>query len=160
MTSVSGRVTTAITKRNVPVTGTTTLHPRISFRDTVRLALFLIIPIYTRICISPSISSIFWHVYAIGTTGICMVYFSKENIGLNQVGDVIYGVLVSSFPSWDRSLPLIGWIMPEKQGWRGEVFYWVFVARQLTYLLPEWYGSDVEVKYNFPYPRQMLPAVF
>jgi hypothetical protein len=27
-----------------------------------------------------------------------MVYFSKENIGLNQVGDVVYGVLVSSFP--------------------------------------------------------------
>jgi hypothetical protein len=138
---------TPSTAGTVPVTDTASLHPYISNRDVVRLALFFIIPIYTRIHILPSISSTLGHIYIAGSTGVCIVHFSRGNIPLDLVGDIVYGLLVSRLPSWGKLL-LPAWIMPEIEGWRGEVVYWAFATRVLTYLLPEYYGRDVEVRCN------------
>ncbi|EHK49777.1 hypothetical protein TRIATDRAFT_18564, partial [Trichoderma atroviride IMI 206040] len=76
---------------------------------------------------------------------ICIIYFSKGMISLRSVWDIIYGLLVSSFPSWGASILQIIWDESKIQGWRWEVVYWTWVAIQLSYLLPEYYGSDVQV---------------
>ncbi|KAK4084303.1 uncharacterized protein Triagg1_783 [Trichoderma aggressivum f. europaeum] len=132
------------TARTVPILGTTPLRSHTAFRDMVRIALLLIIPIYARLYLFSSILTAFAHVYVIGTTSICVVYFSKEKINLHSAWDIIYGLLVSSFPSWGPSILSFIWVGPKFQGWRWEVVYWTFVARQLSYFLPEYYGSDVE----------------
>jgi hypothetical protein len=134
------------TARTVPVLDTTPLHSHIALRDMVRIALFLIIPIYARIYLFSSIFIAFGHIYVISTTSICIVYFSKGKVSLHSVWDIIYGLLVSSFPSWGPSILGLIWVGPKFQGWRWEVVYWTCVARQLSYLLPEYYGSDVEVR--------------
>ncbi len=131
----------------VPTLDTTSLHSQIAFRDLVRMALLLIIPIYARIYLFSSIVSAFGHVYVIGTTSICVVYFSQGKISLQSVWDIIYGLLVSSFPSWGPSILSFLWVRPSIQGWRWEVLYWTFVIRHLNYFLPEYYGSDVEVSH-------------
>jgi hypothetical protein len=86
---------------------TPSLHPRFTSHDILRIALFLIIPIYARFCIESSVLSTFGHVYVIGTTGVCIVYFSTGMIGLDLIGDIIQGLLVSSFPCWSKSLSLV-----------------------------------------------------
>jgi hypothetical protein len=115
--------------------------------DMVRIALFLVIPIYARIYLFSSILVAFGHVYVISSTSICITHFSRGIISLHSVWDIIYGLLVSSFPSWGTSILRIIWVGSKIEGWRWEVVYWTFVARQLSYLLPEYYGSDVEVRH-------------
>ena len=94
-----------------------------------------------------SISSTFGHIYVIGSTGICIVYFSRGIISPYSVWDIIYGLLAASFPSWGTSILWILWVGSKVEGWRWEVVYWAFVVRQLTYLLPEYYGNDIEVRH-------------
>jgi hypothetical protein len=127
---------------------TPSLHPRFTFHDKLRIALFLIVPIYARFCIEPSFSSTFRHVYVIFTTGVCIVHFSSGMIDLDLIGDIVHGLWVSSVPYWIKSLSLVGWTVPDTGGWRGEIFYWAFIATQLSQLLPEYYGSDVQVRYS------------
>jgi hypothetical protein len=128
------------------VASTSSLHPRLTFRDGLRFVLFLVLPIYSRFCISPSIASIFRHIYIIGTTSICIVYFSGGIVTLGEVGDVVYGLAIASFPGLSRSYSLIAWIVPDIEGWRGIVVHWAFIARSLISLLPEDYGRDVKVR--------------
>ncbi|KAF2123688.1 hypothetical protein P153DRAFT_303584 [Dothidotthia symphoricarpi CBS 119687] len=69
--------------------------------------------------------------------------------------DFYYGLLLCSFPSWATSILRISWFGPGMTGWRWEVGYWLFVARNLAYLLPEAYVSDVELlipEYKHAYP--------
>jgi hypothetical protein len=127
---------------------TPSLHPRFIFHDILRIALFLIIPIYARFCIEPSVLSTFGHVYVIGTTGVCIVHFSSGIIGLDLTGDIVHGLLVSSFPRWSNSLSLVAWIVPDIGGYRGEIIYWAFVATHVSQLLPDYYGSDIQVRYS------------
>lgn len=147
MASTSAEMPEFSTAETVPTLDTTPLHSRIAFRDMVRIALLLIIPIYARLYLFASVFTAFGHVYVIGTTSICVVYFSKGKIGLHSVWDIIYGLLVSSFPSWGPSILSFLWVGPNIQGWRWEVVYWTFVASRLNYFLPEYYGSDVEVSH-------------
>ncbi|KAF2676776.1 hypothetical protein K458DRAFT_282015, partial [Lentithecium fluviatile CBS 122367] len=95
---------------------------------------------------------------------ICIVHFSKGIISLDSVWDIIYGLLVSSSPSWSTSILRIIWFSSEIDGWRWEVVYWTFVARRLTYLLPKYYGNDVkalieEYKYAYPYFRSCVNTI-
>jgi hypothetical protein len=113
--------------------------------DVVRLALFFIIPIYARTCMSPSVSSVLGHIYTVGSTGVCVVHFSRGSVKLHHVGDVVYTLLVSGLPKWSKSISILGCLTPEMEGWRGGVFYYAFAARQSAGLLPLLYGSDVEV---------------
>lgn len=128
------------------VASTSSLHPRLTFRDGLRFVLFLVIPIYAQFCISPSISSAFGHMYIIGTTGICIVHFSGGIVSLAQVGDVVHGLAISSFTGLSKSYSLTAWIVPDIEGWRGIVIHWAFIAIYLIFLLPENYGSDVKVR--------------
>jgi len=146
MASTSAKMPGFSTARTVPVPDTTLLHSHINFCDMVRIALFLVIPVYARIYLFSSILVVFGHVYVIGCTGVCIIHFSGGVFRLNSVWDVIYGLLMSSFPSWSTSILRIFWVGPKIDGWRWEVVYWTFVARGLTYLLPEYYGSDVKVR--------------
>ncbi|UKZ66428.1 uncharacterized protein TrAtP1_007602 [Trichoderma atroviride] len=148
MASTSAEMPESSTKRTIPALGTR-LHPNITFRDSVRIVLFPIIPIYARIYLFSSIWITFGHVYVISTTCICIIYFSKGMISLRSVWDIIYGLLVSSFPSWGASILQIIWDESKIQGWRWEVVYWTWVAIQLSYLLPEYYGSDVQPSPKF-----------
>ncbi|KAF1939619.1 hypothetical protein EJ02DRAFT_381545, partial [Clathrospora elynae] len=134
---------TSATMLTTAVARTSSLHPRLTFRDGLRFVLFLIIPTYAQFCILPSISSAFGHIYIIGTTSICIVHFSGGIISLGQVGDVVYGLAISSFPGLSKSYSLTAWIVPDIEGWRGIVIYWAFIAASLIFLLPENYGSDV-----------------
>jgi hypothetical protein len=122
-------------------------HSHIGFRDMLRIALFIAIPIYARIYLFSSVSVAFGHVNVIGSAGIGIIHLGRGISSLDSVWDTIYGLLVSSFPSWGTSILRIIWVGPEIEGWRWEVVYWTFVARELTYLLPECYGSDVEVRH-------------
>jgi hypothetical protein len=79
------------------VASTSSLHPRLTFRDGLRFVLFLVLPIYSRFCVLPSIASIFRQIYIIGTTSICIVYFSGGIVSLGEVGDVVYGLAIASF---------------------------------------------------------------
>ncbi|KAF1994455.1 hypothetical protein P154DRAFT_527090 [Amniculicola lignicola CBS 123094] len=128
--------------------GTILLLPHLSFRDRVRMALFLVIPVYARVFLFSSVSVTFWHLYIVGTTGVSIAHFSKGNIGLASVWDVLYGLLEASFPSWGASILWFLWIDHGIVGWRWEVIYWIGVPRRLAYLLPELYGSDVKVGYR------------
>jgi hypothetical protein len=125
------------------VADTSSLHPRLTFRDGLRFVLFLIIPIYARFCISPSISSAFGHIYVIGTTSVCIVHFSGGIVSLSQVRDIVFGLAISSLPGLSKSYPLITWVLSDIEGWRGIVIHWVLIAKSLIFLLPENYGSDV-----------------
>lgn len=149
MASTSAEMPEFSAAGTVPVLDTTPLHSRIAFRDGARIALLLIIPIYARIYLFSSIFTAFGHVYVISTTSICVVYFSQGKISLHSVWDIIYGLLVSSFPSWGPSILSFLWVGPKIQGWRWEIIYWTFVATQLSYFLPEYYGSDVEVSHYY-----------
>ena len=137
---------TSATMSTTTAASTASLHPRLTFRDGLRFVLFLVIPIYARFCISPSIVSAFGHIYIIGITGICIVHFSGGIVSLGQVGDVVYGLAISSFPGLSKSYSLTAWIVPDIEGWRGILIYWVFMATSLIFLLPENYGSDVKVR--------------
>ncbi|PNP57690.1 hypothetical protein THARTR1_02688 [Trichoderma harzianum] len=143
------------TARTVPTPGTTPLHSHIVFRDMARIALFVILPIYARMYLFSSVLHALGHVYVISTTSICIVYFSREKMSLRSVWDIVYGLMVSCFPSWGPSIIGLIWVGPTIQGWRWEVVYWTFVARQLSYLLPEHYGSDVEVRHH----QAVLPSL-
>jgi hypothetical protein len=134
-----------------PITTTPSLHPPLTFRDRLRFALFMIIPVYAQFCVSPSISSALQHIYIVGTTGICIVHFSGDIVGgeiinLGLVGDIVYGLAISCFPRLIKSYSLTAWIIPKIGGWRATVMHWAIIVRFLTYLLPENYGSKVEVR--------------
>ncbi|KAL6837960.1 hypothetical protein V8C40DRAFT_18667 [Trichoderma camerunense] len=144
MASTSAEMPEFSTAGTVPVLDTIPLHSQTAFRDLVRMALLLIIPIYARVYLFASVFTAFGYVYVIGTTSICVVYFSKGRISLHSVWDIIYGLLVSSFPSWGPSILSFLWVGPTIQGWRWEVLYWTFVTRRLNYFLPEYYGGVVE----------------
>jgi hypothetical protein len=137
---------TSATMSPTAVASTSSLHPRLTFRDGLRFVLFLVISIYARFWISPSISSAFGHIYIIGTTGICIVHSSGGIVSLGQVGDVVYALAISSFASLSKSYSLTAWIVPDIEGWRGIVIHWAFIALNLIFLLPENYGSDVQVR--------------
>lgn len=133
------------------VASTPSLHPPLTSRDRLRFALFVIIPVYAQSCISPSISSALEHIYIVGTTGICIVHFSGEIVGgeiinLGLVGDIVYGLAISCFLRLSKSYSLTAWIMPEIGGWGGTVIQWAIIMRALRYLLPENYGSKLEVR--------------
>jgi hypothetical protein len=140
MTSRSARATTSSTTR------TSSLHPRLTFRHILDLVLFFVIPVYTHFCISPSISSAFWHIYLTGSTGICIVHLTRGMVSLDQIGNMVYGLVISSFPRWSKSYPLLASILPNSKGWRGAVIYWAFTTLNLTCLLPEPYGRDIKVR--------------
>ncbi|KAF3073828.1 hypothetical protein CFAM422_004246 [Trichoderma lentiforme] len=155
MASTSAEMPEFSTAGTVPVLDTIPLHSQIAFRDLVRIVLLLIIPIYARIYLFSSTLNAFGQIYVISTTSICVVYFSKGKFSLHSAWDIIYGLLVSSFPSWGPSILSFIWVGPKVQGWRWEVVYWTFVARRLSYFLPE-YGLDVEeliVVYPRTYPN-------
>ncbi|KAF2799196.1 hypothetical protein K505DRAFT_390063 [Melanomma pulvis-pyrius CBS 109.77] len=156
MASTFTEMPTFSTARAVPIPGITPLHSHINLRDRVRIVLFLAIPIYARIYLFSSISVAFGHIYVIGCTGVCIVHFSNGIIGLGTVRDIIYGLFTSSFPGWSTSILRILWVGSSIEGWRWEIVYWTFVGRQLTYLLPKYYGSDVEAlieEYRNGYPQ-------
>jgi hypothetical protein len=139
----------ASTSAKMPTTAvasTSSLHPRLTFCDGLRFVLFLVLPIYSRFCVSPSISSILGHIYIIGTTGICIVHFSGGMVSLGEIGNVVYGLAIASFPGLSRLCSLIASIVPDIEGWRGIVIHWAFIAKYLIFLLPENYGSDVQVR--------------
>jgi hypothetical protein len=138
--SKSARMLTASAKN------TSSLHLRLTLRDVLRLVLFLVTPIYARSCIPSSISAKLRHIYIIGSTGVCIVHFSGGRVGLDLVGDAVYGLAMSTFPSWSKSIPLIAWMVPTIEGWHGTVINWMFIAMRLTTLLPEEYGEDVEMR--------------
>ncbi|EUC30614.1 hypothetical protein COCCADRAFT_28536 [Bipolaris zeicola 26-R-13] len=131
------------------------LHPRLTFRDWLRFALFLFIPLYARFYISPSLSSLLGHIYVIGTTGISIVHFRGDVVGLSHVADVAYGVAISSAPRLGRLYSYTARMIPNIEGWRGEVLDWAFIARSVMYILPEMYGKDVKKlneEYTHAYP--------
>jgi hypothetical protein len=107
---------------------------RMSFLDRVRVALFLAIPLYARFWPFASVLKIVGHLCIIGTTVISSDYFSKGGLGLALFWDIFYGLIVSSFPTWAICLVRITWLGCNMKGWRWEVSYWTFVARNLVYL--------------------------
>ncbi|RII07841.1 hypothetical protein CUC08_Gglean008819 [Alternaria sp. MG1] len=142
--------TASATMSTNPIATTPSLHPPFTSRDRLRFALFLIIPVYAQLCILPSISSTLKHIYIVGTTGICIIQFSGDLVGgelinLGLVWDIVYGLAISRFPHLSKSYSLTAWIIPEIEGWRGTVIQWAIMLRSLMYLLPENYGSKVEV---------------
>jgi hypothetical protein len=142
---------TSATMSTNAVASTPSLYPSLTSRDRLRFALFLIIPVYAQFCISPSISSVLEHIYIVGTTGICIVHFSGDIVGgeiinLGLVGDIVFGLAIFCFPRLSKSYLLTAWIIPEIGGWRGTVIQWAIIMRSLVYLLPENYGSKVEVR--------------
>jgi hypothetical protein len=122
------------------------LHPCLTLRDKLRFGLFFAITMYGRLCLSASVWSTFWHIYIVGSTGVCIVHFSGDYISLGQVGDIVYGLAISSFPIWSKSYRLTSWIVPEIEGWIGLLLYWAFMITKLNCLLPERYGSDIQVR--------------
>lgn len=91
-------------------------------------------------------SSIFRHIFIIGTTGISILHFSGGIISLGHVEDVVYGIAMSSFPGLNKSYSFIAWIVPDIEGWRGIMIQWTYIAILLIFLLPESYGRDVRVR--------------
>ncbi|KAK4066633.1 hypothetical protein Trihar35433_7060 [Trichoderma harzianum] len=156
MASTSAEMPEFSAAETVPVLDTTPLHSQIAFRDLVRIVLLLIIPIYARVYLFSSIFTTFGHIYVISTTSISVVYFSQGKISLHSVWDIIYGLLVSSYPSWGPSILSFLWFGPNIQGWRWEVLYWTFVTRHLNYFLPEYYGNDVEVGHYYAVLQSLL----
>jgi hypothetical protein len=126
--------------------GTTSLQPRLTSRDKLRLGLFFALPIYAQFCLPASIWSCIWHVYIAGSTSVCIIHFSGGHISLDQVGDVAYGLAISSFPTLCKSSPLVSEIIPDVRGWRGVLLSLTFTTTALSYLLPKGYGSDVRVR--------------
>ncbi|PVH91100.1 hypothetical protein DM02DRAFT_498789, partial [Periconia macrospinosa] len=74
----------------------------------------------------------------------CIAHSSGGFISLDSVWDIVYGLLISVYPQWSTSILKIMWLGPEIGVWRWEVVYWTFVAKQLVYLLPENFGTDVQ----------------
>jgi hypothetical protein len=126
--------------------GTTSLHPRLTPRDKLRLVLFFATPIYARLFLSASIWSAFWHIYIIGSTGVCIVHFTNGIVSLDEVWKIVSALATSSLPSFSQSFSLIAWFVPDLKGWRGTVIHYACVAITTIYLLPETYGSDVQVR--------------
>ena len=77
MTTTSTPATVSINA----VASTPSLYRPLTFCDRLRFALFPIIPVYAEFRISPSISSALKHIYVVGTTSICIVYFSGDTFG-------------------------------------------------------------------------------
>jgi hypothetical protein len=125
--------------------GNSSLHPRLSFRDWLGLALFFIVPTYARFCVLPLISSVLGHIYVIGTTGICIVHFSGGIVSLGEVGNVVRGLAIATLPGLSKSYTWTAWILPDVGGWHGAMIRWAFLATSLAFLLPKNYGSDIEV---------------
>jgi hypothetical protein len=146
MAAKSAEMPEIFTETTDPAPDATPPHSHNGYRDMVRIALSICIPIYARLYLFSSLLVAFVHIYVIGSTGVCIVHFSGGTISVRSVWDVIYGLLISSFPSWGTTILRISWVGPSIQGWRWEVVYWVFVARRLIYLLPEHCGNDVEVR--------------
>jgi hypothetical protein len=121
-------------------------HTHLNSRDIMRIALLLTIPIYARSYLFSSVIAALGHVLLIGLIGVCVVRISRGIVGLDLIWDIIYGLIICSFPSWSTSLLKVLWVGPGIKGWRREIVYWAFVARRLTYLLPEPYGNDIEVR--------------
>jgi hypothetical protein len=139
MSSISARIPTA------PV-ASTSLHPRLTFPDILRIILFSAIPIYTRFCVITSISSVLRHTCIIGSIGVNIVHFSGGVVTLDQVRCIVYALAMSSFPSWSKPYSLLAWVVPDVKGWRGAVIHWVFAMSSSTCLLPESYGRDIQVR--------------
>ena len=117
----------------------------------MRLALFLVIPIYARFLFGSSILAVLGHVYAFVTTSICIANFAGEFVSIRDVWDIIYGFLMCSHLTWIPpahlpSLVKLLWVGSTVDGWKWEFIYWMCVAKRLTYLLPEAYGNDVTVR--------------
>jgi hypothetical protein len=86
MASKPAEVPRFSTARTVPVPDTTPLHSHISFRDTVRMALFLLVPIYARIYLFSSISVAFGPalVFALSTLAeglLVLIRFGTSSTG-------------------------------------------------------------------------------
>ncbi|KAH5070048.1 hypothetical protein HBI38_085780 [Parastagonospora nodorum] len=124
--------------------GTPSPQVRIAFLDMLRLWLFFAIPIYARAHLSTSLLVVTCHFPLMGACALCLARFNgKDRIGL--IWDVAYGLLASILPFWAHSVCRIFWFGPDFNSWRLDVLYWMFVLRKLVYLLPEQYGSDVEL---------------
>jgi hypothetical protein len=127
--------------RTVPITYTAPPTPYLNIRDKFRLALFFLIPVYARIYLPCSAEALLEHAYSVGFMGIGIIHFFEGDVSAAVIWDVVYGLLVASFPKWAPPILPISMV----EGWRWEVVYWMFVARQLTYFLPKRYGSDIKV---------------
>ncbi|KAH5021037.1 hypothetical protein HBI39_047180 [Parastagonospora nodorum] len=124
--------------------GTPSPQVRIAFLDMFRLWLFFAIPIYARAHLSTSLLVVTCHFPLMGACALCLARFNgKDRIGL--IWDVAYCLLASILPFWAHSVCRIFWFGPDFNSWRLDVLYWMFVLRKLVYLLPEQYGSDVEL---------------
>ncbi|KAH4039794.1 hypothetical protein HBH70_150420 [Parastagonospora nodorum] len=124
--------------------GTPSPQVRIAFLDMFRLWLFFAIPIYARAYLSTSLLVVTCHFPLMGACALCLARFNgKDRIGL--IWDVAYCLLASILPFWAHSVCRIFWFGPDFNSWRLDVLYWMFVLRKLVYLLPEQYGSDVEL---------------
>ncbi|CAI6332070.1 unnamed protein product [Periconia digitata] len=124
--------------------------PWVNDLDTmyVRLTLFLSIPIFARIFLFGPALDTFIRLYVLATTGVSMVHFGRGHVNLDTVKEVLYGLAVSSYPSWGSSLLQYLWVGSEVRGLRWEIVYWMFVLRWLAYFLPQEYGIDVESLMN------------
>jgi hypothetical protein len=122
---------------------TTSLHPRLTPRDMLRIVLFFAIPIYARLFLPVSIWYTFWHICIIGSTSICIVHFTSGIVSLGDVRDIVFALATSGFSSFGNSFSLIAWVVPDLEGWRGTVIRYALVATATVYILPETYGSDI-----------------
>jgi hypothetical protein len=130
----------------------TSAAARMGTHDMVRAVLFVAIPAYARIFLFSPLLAALGHLYIVGTILISIVHFSKNAVVSELAWDIFYGLLLSTFLSWDpqlfTSIIPAAWINNTIKGWRWEVIYWMTVFRHLAYLFAEYYGSKIEVRYR------------
>jgi hypothetical protein len=61
--------------------------------DMARAALFVAIPVYSRIFLFSSLVATLSHLYIVGTTLISTVHFSKDEVVSTLAWDVFYGLV-------------------------------------------------------------------
>ncbi|KAF2642383.1 hypothetical protein P280DRAFT_547872 [Massarina eburnea CBS 473.64] len=119
-----------------------------SCNDRLRVALFFLIPIYTRLYLS----SHEWAALDIITLHLailCAIYYYAwflKPISVEvdpDVWKIISKPILCAFPVWVTYHPALAWLTWGLEGWRWEVVYWMIALRTVVIILPETYGQDI-----------------
>lgn len=126
--------------------GSASDHPLVqeSQCNDLRLSLCCIIPIYARAYLT-SLTLVLKHVSVISSLGTGVAILSLGKVPFPLIWNLACALFCTSLPLWGASKFPLKLVNFQIEGWRWEFIYWVFAARQMTHILPERYGGQMEV---------------
>ncbi|KAF2637280.1 hypothetical protein P280DRAFT_114097 [Massarina eburnea CBS 473.64] len=118
-------------------------------RDYGRLALFVLIPIYSRIYFFASgiepLKAVCWQICGI----IMVIHEAAIPIDPSFAWELLRSFVMCAFPAWVNNIPISRWFVADlyQYEWQWEIFYWAFAAKSLVHYLPAPYGSEIQVRH-------------